>query len=68
MARTQKRLELLQTRLNEYEQSLRAAADEDKRMYLLLYIAISTASIAGAILKVLEKLAPAKPEKTASDA
>ncbi|HEY2356851.1 MAG TPA: hypothetical protein VGH86_05335 [Phenylobacterium sp.] len=56
MERTQKRLELLQGRLSEYEQSLRAAAEADAKLYLVLYLAISAASIAGAVLKAADKL------------
>jgi hypothetical protein len=61
MARTQKRLELLQVRLSKYEQSVSASADTDKRMYLALYLVISAVSIAGALLKVVDKLASSKP-------
>jgi hypothetical protein len=61
MALTQKRLELLLERLAKYEKAVSASAQADKRMYLVLYIVISALSLAGALLKVMEKLASAQP-------
>jgi hypothetical protein len=57
MERTQKRLELLQGKLTDYESSLRAAAAHDRTTYLVLYLAISALSIIGALSKVADKVA-----------
>jgi hypothetical protein len=56
MERAQERLQVLQGRLDEYEQSVRHTADRDRRTYLMLYLGISAMSILGAVLKVLDKL------------
>jgi hypothetical protein len=56
MERTQKRLEVLQARLADYETSLRAAADRDHARYLWLYLVISAVSLLGALCKVADKL------------
>jgi len=69
MALTQKRLELLQDRLAKHEQSLHHSAEADRRMYLVLYLVISAVSLAGALFKVMDKLASTKPmAKGKSDA
>jgi hypothetical protein len=60
VALTQRRLELLQSRLADYEKSVRDAADRDRRMYFVLYLIISAVSLAGALLKVMDKLAASK--------
>ena len=59
MQRTQARLEALQRALKEYEDAVRAEANRDQRLYLALYVLISALSLLGAVLKVIEKLAPA---------
>jgi hypothetical protein len=56
MEHIQERLQVLQGRLDEYEQSVRDAADRDRTTYLTLYLGISVMSIVGAVLKVLDKL------------
>jgi len=61
MALTQERLELLQGRLAEHEEAVRAEADSDRRVYLVLYLIISAVSLGGAVLKVLDKLASSRP-------
>jgi hypothetical protein len=56
MERTQNRLEILQTRLAEYEKSLIAKSEADHRVYLRLYLAISAISLLGALCKVAAKI------------
>ena len=63
MDRTQKRLELLQGRLDQYERSVRNTANRERAIYLVLYLSISSASILGAVLKVLDRLGPPAPPK-----
>jgi hypothetical protein len=60
MTETQKRLEILQVKLDKREEELRAEADAARRRYMLWYIALSLISVFGAICKVIEK-ASAKP-------
>jgi len=63
MALTQKRLGLLQDRLATHEQDVRASADRERRMYLVLYLVISALSLAGALLKARDKLAVNRPHR-----
>lgn len=60
MERTQVRLEALQVALGKYEQAVRDEASREKRLYMTLYLLISVLSFLGAILKVIEKLAPVR--------
>ncbi len=56
MERIQTRLEMLQDRLHEREAMLRRDANVANRKYLGWYIALSLASIAGAVCNVIAKL------------
>ena len=65
MSQTQKRLELLQKKLDEREATIRASADAAQRRYFWIFVGLSLLSIAGAVGKTVQKLAPARPLQNA---
>jgi len=65
ISQTQKRLELLQKKLDEREATIRASADAAQRRYFWIFVGLSLLSIAGAVGKTVQKLAPARPLQNA---
>jgi hypothetical protein len=57
--RIQQRLELLQVKVNEREANVRASADAAQNRYFWIFVGLSLLSIAGAVGKTVQKLAPA---------
>lgn len=66
MERTQQRLELLQSRLSDYEAAVRSAAQRDRKAYFIAYLVISALSIAGVLIKVSDKLRAERQQAAAS--
>jgi len=58
MSRTQQRLEKLQKKLAEREAIISLEASAAKKVYLWVYIALSTMMIGGASIKAMDKLYP----------
>jgi hypothetical protein len=65
MSQTQKRLELLQNKLDEREATVRASADAAQKRYFWIFVGLSLLSIAGAVGKTVQKMAPARPQQNA---
>jgi hypothetical protein len=63
LRQTQQRLKLLQVKVNEKEASVRASADAAQNRYFWIFVGLSLLSIAGAVGKTVQKLAPASPSQ-----